>query len=309
MRFWLLDKIRSFQPDVELAAVKNVTLTEEYLADHFPEFPVLPGVFMLEAATQAGAWLLRLSENFAHSIISLKEAKNIKYADFVAPGQTLDVTVSMLKKDDRLATFKVEGQIDDRQTLSGRIVLERYNLVDRDPALRDTDEKIIQHFRRAQKLLLPRRWPLPPANRAPERTTYSEEYTAMSSVSSKSEIFSKVQEALVDALGVDEDEVTPQATLQGDLGAESIDFLDIVFRLEKAFGIKIERGELFPEDILTNTEYVEDGKVNAAGLTKLKERMPFADLTKFAADPSVQNLGKQLTVQDMCNFVEHKLAA
>lgn len=131
----------------------------------------------------------------------------------------------------------------------------------------------------------------------------------MSSVSSKSEIFSKVQEALVDALGVDEDEVTPTATLQGDLGAESIDFLDIVFRLEKAFGIKIERGELFPEDILTNTDYVEEGNVNAAGLAALKERMPFADLTKFAADPNVTNLGKQLTVQDMCNFVEHKLAA
>ena len=156
MRFWLLDKIRSYQPDVELAAVKNVTLTEEYLADHFPEFPVLPGVFMLEAATQAGAWLLRLSEDFAHSVISLKEAKNIKYADFVAPGQSLDVTVSMLKKDNRLATFKVDGQIGDRQTLSGRIVLERYNLVDRDPDLRDTDQKIIQHFRRMQKLILPK---------------------------------------------------------------------------------------------------------------------------------------------------------
>jgi 3-hydroxyacyl-[acyl-carrier-protein] dehydratase len=155
MRFWMLDKIRSFQPDVELAAAKNVTLTEEYLADHFPEFPVLPGVFMLEAATQAGGWLLRLSENFAHSIISLKEAKNIKYADFVAPGQTLEVTVSMLKKDDRLATFKVEGQIGDRQTLSGRIVLQRYNLVDRDPTLRDIDEKIINHFRRMQTLILP----------------------------------------------------------------------------------------------------------------------------------------------------------
>jgi 3-hydroxyacyl-[acyl-carrier-protein] dehydratase len=155
MRFWLLDKIRSFRPDQELAAVKNVTLTEEYLADHFPEFPVLPGVFMLEAATQAGAWLLRLSENFAHSVISLKEAKNIKYADFVAPGQSLDVTVSMLKKDDRLATFKIDGRIGDRQTLSGRIVLERYNLVDRDPALREVDEKITRHFRRAQKLILP----------------------------------------------------------------------------------------------------------------------------------------------------------
>jgi 3-hydroxyacyl-[acyl-carrier-protein] dehydratase len=155
MRFWMLDKIRSFQPDVELAAVKNVTLTEEYLADHFPEFPVLPGVFMLEAATQAGAWLLRLSENFAHSVISLKEAKNIKYADFVAPGQTLDVTVSMLKKDDRLATFKIDGQIGGSQTLSGRIVLDRCNLVERDPTLRDTDEKIIRHFRRMQKLVLP----------------------------------------------------------------------------------------------------------------------------------------------------------
>src|SRR5215470_14731653 len=114
MRFWLLDKIRSFKPDEELSAVKNVTMTEEYLADHFPEFPVLPGVFMLEAATQAGSWLLRLSENFAHSIISLKEARNVKYADFVAPGQTLDVTVSMVKKDDRLAILKVEGLIGDR---------------------------------------------------------------------------------------------------------------------------------------------------------------------------------------------------
>ena len=155
MRFWLLDKIRSFQPDSELSAIKNVTLTEEYLGDHFPEFPVLPGVFMLEAATQAGAWLLRLSENFAHSVISLKEAKNIKYADFVAPGQTLEVTVSMLKKDDRLATFKVDGRVGDRPTLTGRIVLQRYNLVDRDSALREIDEKIIQHFRRTQKLLLP----------------------------------------------------------------------------------------------------------------------------------------------------------
>jgi acyl carrier protein len=125
----------------------------------------------------------------------------------------------------------------------------------------------------------------------------------------KEEIFEKVKEALVDALGVDDDEITPEATLQGDLDAESIDFLDIVFRLEKAFDIKIERGELFPEDILTNTEYVQDGKLNATGIAKLKERMPFAELSAFEANPVVQNLGKQLTVQDMCNFVAHKLAA
>jgi 3-hydroxyacyl-[acyl-carrier-protein] dehydratase len=155
MRFWLLDRIRSFKPNEELSAVKNVTMSEEYLADHFPEFPVLPGVFMLEAATQAGSWLLRLSENFAHSIISLKEVRNVKYADFVAPGQSLDVTVSMVKKDSRLATLKVDGQIDGRQTLSGRIVLERYNLGDRDPVLGAADDRIIQHFRGTQKLLLP----------------------------------------------------------------------------------------------------------------------------------------------------------
>ncbi|MGI9456861.1 MAG: acyl carrier protein [Aeoliella sp.] len=126
---------------------------------------------------------------------------------------------------------------------------------------------------------------------------------------SKEEVFSKVQEALVDALGVEDDEVTPGATLQGDLDAESIDFLDIVFRLEKSFDIKIERGELFPEDILTSNDYVDDGKVNAAGIVQLKERMPFADLSKFEANPQVQNLGKQLTVGDMCAFVEHKLSA
>ena len=112
----------------------------------------------------------------------------------------------------------------------------------------------------------------------------------------KEEIMSKVREALVDALGVDDDEVTPEATLVGDLGAESIDFLDIVFRLEKAFDIKIPRDELFPEDILTSAEYVEDGKVNEAGIAKLRERMPFADLSNFKKNPVVQDFGNQLTV-------------
>ncbi len=104
-------------------------------------------------------------------------------------------------------------------------------------------------------------------------------------MATKEEVFSKVQLALVDALGVDEDEVTPQAKLVGDLGAESIDFLDIVFRLEKAFDIKIPRGELFPEDILTSTQYVQNGRVTPEGLTQLKARMPFADLTAFERQP------------------------
>ena len=124
---------------------------------------------------------------------------------------------------------------------------------------------------------------------------------------SKEEVFEKVRESLVDALGVDDDEVTPEATLVGDLGAESIDFLDIVFRLEKSFDIKIPRGELFPEDILTNSDYVVDGKVNAEGLVELKKRMPFADLSKFEENPAVQEFATSLTVQDMCNYVESKV--
>ena len=122
------------------------------------------------------------------------------------------------------------------------------------------------------------------------------------------EVFEKVQGALIDALGVDDDECTPEATLVDDLGAESIDFLDIVFRLEKTFNIKIPREELFPEDILNNAEYVQDGKMTDVGLEKLRERMPFADLSRFALNPAVQDFGKMLTVQDMCRYVEGKIS-
>jgi acyl carrier protein len=124
---------------------------------------------------------------------------------------------------------------------------------------------------------------------------------------SQEQVFEKVRTALVDALGVDEDEVTPSATMVGDLGAESIDFLDIVFRLEKAFDIKIPRGELFPEDILNNAEYLNDGKVTPAGIEQLKKRMPFADLSKFEANPVVQDFVLVLTVQDLVRYVESKL--
>jgi acyl carrier protein len=126
---------------------------------------------------------------------------------------------------------------------------------------------------------------------------------------SEAEVFEKVKTCLVEALGVDDDEVTPEASIMGDLGAESIDWLDIVFRLERAFGIKIPHGELSPEDILTNTEYVQDGKVTPAGLQQLRERMPFADLTKFEGNPSVQDFPHLLTVQDMVRYVESKVAA
>ncbi len=125
----------------------------------------------------------------------------------------------------------------------------------------------------------------------------------------KEEVFQKVQNALVEALGVDEEEVTPEATMVGDLGAESIDFLDIVFRLEKAFGIEIPRAELFPEDILTSAQFVKDGRVTSAGVAELKSRMPFADLTKFESNPVVQEFPNLLTVNDMCRYVERKVGA
>ncbi|MCY2993252.1 MAG: acyl carrier protein [Planctomycetota bacterium] len=125
----------------------------------------------------------------------------------------------------------------------------------------------------------------------------------------KDEVFKKVTAALVDALGVDDDEVTAEATMVGDLGAESIDFLDIVFRLEKSFGIEIPRSELFPEDVLTNAEYVENGKVTAAGIEQLRKRMPFADLTRFEKNPAVQEFGNLLTVSDLCRYVESKVGA
>tara|TARA_R110002049_G_scaffold50370_2_gene142962 strand:+ start:15394 stop:15783 length:390 start_codon:yes stop_codon:yes gene_type:complete len=124
---------------------------------------------------------------------------------------------------------------------------------------------------------------------------------------SEEEIFSKVQESLVDALGVDDDEVTNDATLVGDLGAESIDFLDIVFKLEKAFGITIPREELSPEDILTNNQYVSDGAVTADGMAELKRRMPWADLSKFEQNPRVQDFGNLLTVGDLCRYVGSKI--
>jgi acyl carrier protein len=123
------------------------------------------------------------------------------------------------------------------------------------------------------------------------------------------EIFDKVQATLVDALGVDEDDVTRSATLQGDLGAESIDFLDIVFRLERNFGIKIPRGELFPENLTADPEWVADGVLTPKGVGELKARLPFADLTKIEDNPAVDRIGDLYTVDMLVQYVQSKLAA
>src|SRR5262245_55289518 len=123
---------------------------------------------------------------------------------------------------------------------------------------------------------------------------------------SRSEIFDKVQATLVDAQGVDQEEVTEESTLAGDLGAESIDFLDIVFRLEKNFNIKIPRGDLFPENLLSDPQFVSAGKVTEKGLDELRARMPWASFDRLGENPSVQDL---FTVDMIVNYVESKLGS
>ena len=122
------------------------------------------------------------------------------------------------------------------------------------------------------------------------------------------EIYSKVSATLVEALNVDEDDITPDSTLQGDLGAESIDFLDIVFRLEREFGIKIPRGELFPESIFQgDPEFVQNGRVTEKGLAELKARMPFADLEQFEQNPEVSHISDLFTVELITRYIQGKL--
>src|SRR5438309_10801517 len=128
MRFNLLDKITKFEAGRTLEAIKNLTLGEEYLADHFPTFPVFPGVLMLQALVEAGAWLLRLSEDFRHSTIVLREAKNVKYGHFMEPGRQMLLSVELVERAGELATLKGKGEVEGNATVSARLTLATYNL-------------------------------------------------------------------------------------------------------------------------------------------------------------------------------------
>jgi 3-hydroxyacyl-[acyl-carrier-protein] dehydratase len=157
MRFVLIDRIVDVQagrsrlagsdtfssPGPSLVGMKNLSLAEEYLSDHFPSFPVMPGVLMLESLTQAGAWLIRDMEDFAHSIIILKQAKTIKYQSFVEPGRQLELRVELTAYDPRDCMFKGTGVIDGQEMVKGRFTLTRYNLRDKDPELHATDSLIV----------------------------------------------------------------------------------------------------------------------------------------------------------------------
>jgi acyl carrier protein len=123
------------------------------------------------------------------------------------------------------------------------------------------------------------------------------------------EVYNSIKVILKETLMCDDDEVSEGATLVGDLGAESIDFLEMVFQLQEKFGIDIDRGELFPEDILTNEEYVQDGVVSEEGLTALGQRMPFMDLSTFSNDPRIAEFGNLMTVGDLCKFIVNKTSS
>lgn len=126
-------------------------------------------------------------------------------------------------------------------------------------------------------------------------------------MANKEEIFERVKKCLIDALGVDDDEVELDSSLTNDLGAESIDFLDIVFRLEKEFGIKIPRTDLFPENLLTNPNFVKDGKMTEAGLEELEKKLPYADLTEFKKNPLVSEIPNLFTVKMLVDYIASKL--
>lgn len=144
MRFTLVDRVIELEPGAKIVAVKHLSLAEEYLADHFPGFPVLPGVLMLEAMTQASAWLVRVTDDFAHSVVVLKEARNVKYNKFVEPGQALTVTAEWMAAEPGEVKLKAVGEVDGEQAVSGRLVLARYNLADSAPDQALTDQ-IVKH--------------------------------------------------------------------------------------------------------------------------------------------------------------------
>ena len=147
VRWIWIDRFLEFESGKFAKSVKNVTLAEDHLHDHFPGFPVLPGVLMLEALIQSGAWLMRDAEDFRYSTILLKQAKALKFNSFVTPGRTLCVTATVHKSEDHEWTFKARGTVDDASAVSARLTLHQFNLADQDPSLADADQRTIDHMR------------------------------------------------------------------------------------------------------------------------------------------------------------------
>jgi len=160
VKFNLVDKVEQIS-EQRIVTVKCVSLAEEYLADHFPTFPVLPGVMMLEAATQSAGWLLHHRTHFAHSICVLREARNVKYGTFVAPGNFLRMDVELLKTTDTGASFKATGTVGERQAVQMRLELSLFSLGQKNPELAGIDDRLREHNRRRWELIRPTPAPAP----------------------------------------------------------------------------------------------------------------------------------------------------
>jgi len=149
VKFSLIDGIQELEPNRSILASKNLTRAEEYLADHFPGFPVMPGVMMLETLVQASAWLMRISSQFEFSTILLSEAKALRFKSFVAPGDQLVVSSTVHKAEGAIWTFKASGKVESREVVSARLVLKQFNLGDKDEKLCENDARIIEHLKLA----------------------------------------------------------------------------------------------------------------------------------------------------------------
>ncbi len=152
MKFHLVDRIESIDPGKSIVTIKVLSLAEEYLADHFPTFPIMPGVLMLEAMVQAGAWLVRVHQDFAKSIIVLASARNVRYSNFVQPGQALRCELEAIDIDDGEAKFKAKGFVDDTPTVSARLKLRCFSLAERglSPA---SDEAIVASLKKRFEII------------------------------------------------------------------------------------------------------------------------------------------------------------
>lgn len=168
MRFTQLDKIVALEKGKSIRAVKCLALSEEYLQDHFPRFPVMPGVLMLEAMFQASSWLARFSTDFAYSSVALKETRSLRFQGFVQPGNSLDVVSEIKSESDGIYKLKVSGAIDGETATSGRMVIQVYNLADRD----GVDPAIDKYMNHKQRLMFRRLCnPLDPAIAADTKMT------------------------------------------------------------------------------------------------------------------------------------------
>ena len=153
MKFHLVDRIESIQPGRRIVTVKALSLAEEYLADHFPAFPVLPGVLMIEAMVQSAAWLVRLEQDYARSVIVLSAARNVRYANFVQPGNILRCEVEAVRIEDASAKFKGTGFVSDEQAVTARLELRCFNLAEQRPSLAKADADIVAKLRRQFELI------------------------------------------------------------------------------------------------------------------------------------------------------------